>query len=182
MPASRDYEIDDEYPVTVSVSGDLEKSWALHRKTKNIYFMDQSPEFEILISNPTDEYFEATFTFRISYSEAASEEETVQIKRVSFELDPGERHTETFSPEYLLHQGTAGIDVREMRISKIKGGPTIEKKTSQKYHRIYSFMVYDRDYYRVNYVMPRVAQYLAVLLSILIVATAIIQIYSLQLA
>lgn len=37
-------------------------------------------------------------------------------------------------------------------------------------------MIYDRDYYKVNHLLPRYSQYIAAVLSVLIVAVGVIQI------
>jgi len=174
MPASRSYTTN-EIEVEVGVEGDLEDSNSPFSDSKNVYFTDQSPEFEYRLTNHSDYEVDTSLYLTLSYQESADENEVDQSENIDVELSPGEVTTGKFAIDMLSYQGTAAVSVRGTRIYESRG--EVRRQDFDRFIRLYTFMVYDRDYYRVNYLRPRYAQYGAAILSFLIVSLAALQIY-----
>jgi|GEM_PF-1104886 hypothetical protein len=175
MPASRSYTTDDDHPVTIEIEGDLEPSRSPISDSKTVYFTDQSPTFRYTITNGSDEHIATQFRLHLSYQESDRDHEYGQSKTVNFDLDPGESTTGEFSTNMLPYQGTASVGVRTVFVRDNREEISFKKRDG--IYQLYTFMVYDRDYYRVNYLRPRYAQYGAAILSALIVSLAAIQLY-----
>lgn len=175
MPASRearprkssDASVD---MLSVRAEGDLEKS-------RTVYFTDQNPEFKITATNISDHSIGGQILARVEFDESKENygDETAHIR---LGLEPGESTTETLSPDIMSYQGHAAvrIDKATVRESDEEYEYETRKRSGNRRWRIYTFMIYDRDYYRVNYLQPRYSQYAAAILSVLIVAVGIIQI------
>jgi len=173
MPASRTYHSHDKGAISVDITGDLEPS-RIPFRSKTVYFTDQSPTFECTITNHYDKRVDYAVWLYLSYHESENDYEKDQGETIEFDLEPGQSVTKEFSQDMLLHQGTASIVLRKFRI--YKRHDEIQTNRKKDIYKMYTFMVYDRDYYRVNYLRPRYAQYIAAGLSVLIVAVGVIQI------
>ncbi|OYR83677.1 hypothetical protein DJ84_07580 [Halorubrum ezzemoulense] len=161
--------------LSIEAEGDLEGY-------RSVYFTDQSPSFDICVtnvSNKTDDFegsIEGSVRARIEFDEA-DEDFGPDSAAIHIDLEPGESTTGVLEPDIMTYQGHAAIRIDQGRIRESDGDSDYRiRASSNKRSRIYTFMIYDRDYYRVNYLLPRYSQYLAALLSVLIVAVGIIQI------
>lgn len=175
MPASREATLRKSSDASVDMlsvraEGDLE-----NRRT--VYFTDQNPEFKISATNISDSSLSGSVIARVEFDES-EEVFGEEFTRVWLDLEPGESTTEVLSPEIMSYQGHAAVRIDKATFTESNGKYDYETKKSagKSRWRIYTFMVYDRDYYRVNYLQPRYAQYSAAILSVLIVAVGIIQI------
>ncbi|QKY17734.1 hypothetical protein [Halorubrum sp. CBA1229] len=175
MPASRDAKFrktsDSSVDMlSVSAEGDLENC-------RTVYFTDQNPEFEITATNISDSSIGGRILARVEFDES-EEDYGDEVAVVELGLEPGQSTTETLQPEIMSYQGHAAVRVDQATIygSDDDYDYEVRKRSGNRRWRIYTFMVYDRDYYRVNYLQPRYAQYAAAILSVLIVLVGIIQI------
>lgn len=178
MPAQRSYRPKyRENDFSVRVEGDLESSW-YHLGSKSVYFTDQSPEFTVYVKNMGDRPVEGSFQIYITYSESNNDHEELESKWIEIDLDPGEEEEETYHLDMLSYQGSAALSVDTFSIRNQQGEAKqkIDKRSDR--YRIYSFVVYDRDYYNVNYLTPRHMQYASVILALLIVALGVLQLLS----
>lgn len=173
MPAKRAYVADNnsgDDVLKISVqSGDLEK----HR---SVYFTDQSPTFTLQIKNIGDKRIEGSTYARLTFDESPDEYEQYTHQHFEAELDPGESTTAEYSTDMLTYQGNTALTVDRVSVTESDGVYEFSRYSGPRLERIYTFMVYDRDYYKVNYWRPRYAQYLASLLAVLIVFVGGIQI------
>lgn len=175
MPASREVTFRkssdaSEDMLSMSVSGDLERR-------RSVYFTDQDPEFEIEATNISDSSIGGRIIARVEFDES-DDNYGEEHSSINLGLEPGESTTGTLNPDIMSYQGHAAvrIDTAVVRESDDEYDYEMRKRSEDKRVRAYTFMVYDRDYYRVNYQLPRYAQYLAAFLSVLIVGVGIIQI------
>jgi len=175
MPASREAtfrnntDASDDM-LSMSVSGDLERC-------RSVYFTDQDPEFEIKVTNISDGSIGGRIIGRVEFDES-DENYGEEHASISLGLDPRESTTGTLNPDIMSYQGHAAVRIDTAVVRKSDGDYDYEvkKKSGNRRVRAYTFMVYDRDYYRENYLLPRYAQYLAAFLSVLIVGVGAIQI------
>jgi len=175
MPASREVTFRNSTDASddmllMSVSGDLERC-------RSVYFTDQNPEFEIQATNISDGSIGGRIIARVEFDESA-ENYGEEYASISLGLEPGESTTGTLSPDIMSYQGHAAVRIDTAVVRESDGDYDYEtnKRTGNRRKRAYTFMVYDRDYYRVNYLLPRYSQYLAAFLSVLIVGVGVIQI------
>ena len=113
---------------------------------------------------------------RITFEEGGTAAEQWNHTRVSLDLDPGERQQSGLKMDMLPFQGSAAICVNPVIIRESSGVKEISRSRSNLY-RLYTFMVYDRDYYRVNYLWPRRAQYTSATLAVIIILVGLVQIF-----
>ncbi|WP_147464963.1 hypothetical protein [Halococcus sp. IIIV-5B] len=172
MPAKRTYhprQFEDN--LAVSVNGDLERR-------KNVYFTDQSPTFEIVIENTGEVSVEVDTFIRLSFEESRNKSEWTDTVDVNTTVDPGDTETYQMNPEMLPYQGSGAVSLESLSLYQSDSGRIgCRRSSSKRPFRLYTFMVYDRDYYRVEYLRPRLSQYASMVLSILIVALAVIQLW-----
>lgn len=175
MPASREARFRkrsdaDADMLSVNVSGDLEKC-------RSVYFTDQNPEFTIDVENISGYSIGGRILARVEFDES-DENYGDEITKIDLGLAPGERATGKLSPDMMSYQGHAAVRIDSVRVRESDGEYDFETSKRSGNHRVrcYTFMVYDRDYYRVNHLIPRYSQYFAAVLSLLIVATGVIQI------
>ncbi len=175
MPASREVTFrkrsdSSDDMLSMSVSGDLERN-------RSVYFTDQDPEFEIQVTNISDASIGGRIIARVEFDES-DDDYGEEHASITLGLDPGESTTGTLNPDIMSYQGHAAVRIDTAVVHESDGDYDYEvrKKSGNRRVRAYTFMVYDRDYYRVNYLLPRYAQYLAAFLSVLIVGVGVIQI------
>lgn len=175
MPASREARLRKSSDASVDMlsvraEGDLERS-------RSVYFTDQNPEFKIIITNISDSSIGGQILARVEYDESEGNHGG-ETARVRLGLEPGENTTEILSPDIMSYQGHAAVRIDKATVRESDKDYQYEtrRQSGNRRWRIYKFMIYDRDYYRVNYLQPRYAQYVAAILSVLIVAVGIIQI------
>ncbi|QLG62022.1 hypothetical protein [Halorarum salinum] len=171
MPANRPYRTQrhGENVVEFRVNGDLEDK-------RTVYFTDQEPCFQITVENIGDRPVEGKTIARMTYEESSSAYERGEHKTLDIDLAPGEKETLDFQLEMLSYQGSAAVAFDRIRLRDKNDYWEMKKNSGPSLFRAYTFMVYDRDYYKVNYLRPRIAQYVAAGLAILIVAVGVIQI------
>lgn len=175
MPASREATFRkrsdaSEDMLSVSVSGDLERF-------RSVYFTDQNPEFKVHATNISDGSIGGRIIARIEFDESDDDYQP-EYANINLDLEPGESTTGSLKPDIMSYQGHAAVRIDRATVRDSDGDHDYEmrKRSGNRRIRVYTFMVYDRDYYRVNYLLPRYAQYLAALLSVLIVAVGVLQI------
>lgn len=175
MPASREttfhYSADaDKDMLSIKAEGDLERR-------RSVYFTDQSPTFTIHVTNVSDGTISGRVLARVEFDES-DDDYGPEVAKIGVELDPGESASGVLEPDIMSYQGHAAIRIDQgtVRDSDEDTDYRITKRSGNRRDRIYTFMVYDRDYYRVNSLWPRYSQYLAAFLSVLIVLVGIIQI------
>lgn len=142
---------------------------------RSVYFMDQSPEFEVVVENIGEKRIEGATYLRFSFTESNSEPESGTHKRLEIELEAGEKESFSHRIDMLPYQGTAALAIDRPRIRDCDDRFEISRMSSSNLERLYTFMVYDRDYYKMNYLWPRRAQYIAAFLSVLIVLIGVLQ-------
>lgn len=154
----------------VEVSGDLERR-------RSVYFTDQDPEFVIHATNISDSSIGGRIIARVEFDESEDAYDQ-QHASIDLGLDPGESTMGTLDPDIMSYQGHAAVRIDSATARESDGEYDYEmrKRSGNRRVRAYTFMVYDRDYYKVNYLFPRYSQYLAAFLSVLIVSVGIIQI------
>jgi len=175
MPASREVTFRKRSDATkdmvsISVSGDLERN-------RSVYFTDQDPEFDIQVTNISGASIGGRIIARVEFDES-NDDYGGEHASIEVGLNPGETTTGILNPDIMSYQGHAAVRIDTAGVRESDGDYDYEvsKKSGNRRVRAYTFMVYDRDYYRVNYLLPRYAQYLAAFLSVLIVGVGIIQI------
>jgi len=154
----------------ITAEGDLEKR-------RSVYFTDQSPIFTLNAENISDKSIEGRTRVRIVFDESSSSYER-ELEVIDCNLDPGENTNVEFELEMLAYQGNAAIGVERLSATESDGVYDTHTYATDRIERIYTFMVYDRDYYKVGYLRPRYAQYIASGLAVLIVLVGILQIIS----
>jgi len=191
MPGSRTFENE---AVRICVSGDLEN----HR---TVYFTDQSPEFRIFVKNKTDNILLTTVPIVLRHSSAGISKRDKTQHRL--EIGPCEEKVVTYQPTMLGFQGPAVLglygpnplyydpvaaeDASEDVIDSMESiGFEIENKENTvllpkssglaTIDPLYTFMVYDRDFYKVNFIRTRWSQILSAMLAVLIILVGIIQV------
>lgn len=171
MPAQRSYRprgFEDEF--SIQIKGDLESKKHLPG-SKSVYFTDQSPCFTIVAKNTADKTVTGKIAVRISFDQSNDDYEMSESQGYNIEIEPGDKETFRYELDMLSYQGSAAISVDEFRLRN--RDEELEISKSSKAYRIYSFVVYDRDYYKVNYQRPRQSQYLSALLAVLIIAVGV---------
>ncbi|WP_152421931.1 hypothetical protein [Halorubrum saccharovorum] len=169
MPAQREYTVSDDYNDTevlrFSIEGDLER-W------RSVYFTDQSPNFTLTVENLTEKKVDGTNWPRLIFDE--SDDDYDSAEQMNCTLKPRDTTSLEFRHDMLSYQGNAAIGIHPMTASE-KDGRYSLSRDHDRIERLYTFMVYDRDYYKLNYLRPRRAQYAAALLTVLVVVVGVIQ-------
>ena len=169
MPAQRTYVVTDAPNDTdvlrFSVKGDLEQR-------RSVYFTDQSPIFIVTVENLTDKPVDGDNWVRLIFDESDSKHESSE--QINCTLEPDKTAAFAFKQDMLSYQGNAAIGVHTMTASK-DGDHYSTRRKRKHIERLYTFMVYDRDYYKLNYLRPRYAQYLAAFLTVLVVVVGVAQ-------
>ena len=173
MPAKRPYiESDNRGNNILKIrvkSGDLEKR-------RSVYFTDQSPNISIEIENIGEGKIEGSTFARLSFDESPDDHERYTHQELQFTLNPGDSEDFEYSADMLIYQGNTALTVDRVSITGLNGEYEVSRYTGPRLERIYTFMVYDRDYYKVNYWRPRYAQYISAFLAVLIVLVGTVQI------
>lgn len=159
---------DENDVLRVAVESDLERF-------RSVYFMDQSPEFLITVENLSDTELDGNVNIRLIFDESSDKYERWKV--IDCCLNPGEKREYTFTPDILSYQGNAAVGMDTIRIRKRDSKYDITTHGTGM-DRLYTFMVYDREYYKLNYLRPRRAQWLAAALTVLVVLVGVIQILS----
>lgn len=172
MPAKQPYIVTSsgDEVLKITADGDLEKR-------RSVYFTDQSPMFTLKAENISDKSIEGKTRARIIFDESSRAYERGAVG-IDCNLDPGEVTNIEFEREMLEYQGNAAIGVQILGARESDGVYDAYTYSSNETKRIYTFMVYDRDYYKLNYYRPRYAQYIASFLAVLIVLVGVLQIIS----
>ncbi len=169
MPASRSYRPRNYNDLEFRVSGDLK--WY-----RSVYFTDRHSKFTIHIKNNGEKEITGSTFCRLSFINSSRSYEYDETVKIEFDLGPGEYDEKDLDVEMFPYQGSAALSLDTIQLTH-DNGKVRQLRTRDRRYRVYTFMVYDRDYYRINYQLPRWAQYAAMILSVLIVASALIQIY-----
>lgn len=143
---------------------------------QSVYFMDESPTFLLRVKNIGDIPTEGSTWARMNFDDSERDYEDGTHLNLDCALDPGESTDFTYNLDMLSYQGTAAIRIDTVRVRERDNTAELSTLSGSRSRRIYTCMVYDRDYYRVNYLWPRRAQYIAAVLSVLIVLTGILQV------
>ncbi|MGB9963293.1 hypothetical protein ACOZ32_14075 (plasmid) [Halobacterium sp. MBLA0001] len=168
MPAYQTLNHHDEISIEV-VEDDLEPR-------RSVYFTDQSPTFQIKVENTGEKPIQGRTNLRLSFERSPEDYESGTHTPVVVDLEPGETQTIDHELDMLSYQGGAAVVVDKFRIRDRDDHLEINKKSGNRLFRLYTFMVYDREYYRLNYLRPRRAQYLSAILAVLIIAVGVLQI------
>ena len=170
MPAQRSYgpkQFEEDFKIWVE--GDLERR-------KNVYFTDQSPCFRIFVENTGEKPIQIETFSRLSFEESSKSHESEASQRIETVLDPGEREEFRHEVDMLAYQGSAALSIDGISLREYED--RIEtRNTHNRLFRLYTFVVYDRDYYKVNYLRPRWTQYIAMILSVIVVLVGVFQAY-----
>lgn len=136
------------------------------------YFTDEKPSFTFLAENITDKKVYAELILRLQLNKRTQEFVFHE------EIESGETLTEEITTELLTFQDSGYIGLVscsdfEEKEDKIE----IRKNDAVKpaSHPLYTFTVWDREFYKSDYVRPRRAQYISALLSLCIVAVGVMQ-------
>lgn len=170
MPAQRVYTCqngDNEDVLKFEIEGDLEDG-------NTVYFTDQSPSFTVTATNTSDKPIDGHTWVRISFDES-SESYGHENQQLDCTLDSGESNTVQFELDMLSYQGNAAITIDRIGVNERDDEYNLYTHGASSRRRIYTFMIYDRDYYKVNYLYPRYAQYIAAILSVGIIGVGVLQ-------
>jgi len=163
MPAGQTYK---HASLEISVEGDLEDG-------RTVYFTDQSPTFGIKIENNGQNKIYGKIPVSVVFEDAGTQSAGV----ITVDLDPYETTVQPFEVEFLPYQENARIVVdRIVGLPQQAGEAGMMINTSDKTEDLYTFSVWDRDFYKVNYLWPRYAQYASAGLAVLIILVSVIQI------
>lgn len=170
MPGSRVYTFEDKFRVWIT--GDLED-----RRT--VYFTDQFPVFTVHVENLTEH--KLVHDLRIAFSYQRTPDDRHEYERYEPEIAPGATEHIAFKPDMLPYQGPAVIGFWHPGYEEVteedEGGLEVQTAAGQKeLTPLYTFMVYDREFYTVNYFRTRRAQYMSAALAALIIAVGVLQV------
>lgn len=171
MPAQRSYgpkQFEEDFKIWVE--GDLERG-------KNIYFTDQSPCFRVFVENTGEKPIQIETFFRLSFEESPKSHESEANQRIDTVLDPGERDEFRHEIDMLAYQGSAALSINTISLTEDENRVRTRNTHISSLFRLYTFVVYDRDYYKVNYLRPRWTQYIAMVLSVIVVLVGVFQAY-----
>lgn len=183
MPATQPYiyESNDTKYYRLMVEDDLEDAGILRNRKKSVYFTDQEVEFGIIIKNLTnDKTLHVQTRVGVFFQHDLS---VFSQTLVDVILEPGDSKTEMFEVGLLPFQETGIVGVSEaMPSNPNETGEdelTIESLSGTRGLKdtLHTFAVYDRDYYKVNSLYPRWAQYIAALLAVGIIFVGVFQIF-----
>jgi hypothetical protein len=140
-----------------------------------VFFTDESPEFKIKVENLTDRSIQGPLTIFIGYGTGTFEH--TDRERIQVDLDAGETEVFAFGGYLLSYQGN-GI-IAHHPPTNFRGDDEeveIYSKEADKYEPLYSFTIWDRHFYKINYTWPRRAQFASAILAVLIILVGIVQI------
>lgn len=169
MLGSREYTFEDK--LKVWITGDREDR-------RSVYFTDQFPVFDVSVQNLTDRPLE--LDLRITFADQRRPHEQHDYEQFVFDINPNSTETTQFEPDMLAYQGSAVLGIASPEygdVSKAEnGGATIRPWSGfQELTPLYTFMVYDREFYKVNYFRTRWVQYVSALLAVLIIGIGVLQ-------
>jgi len=147
-------------------SGDLEPR-------RSVYFMDQSPTFSVTVTNIGDTDTEGRTNLRLIFDESSRDYER-DSERIDCDLSPGEENTVEFEVDMLSYQGNAALGVDRGSATESDEAWSLHTYSGGRMERIYTFMVYDREYYKLNYLRPRYAQYASAVLTVGIILVSVL--------
>jgi hypothetical protein len=174
MPAKKQMLVADKLKIDIIVENEA-----------SVYFTDDEVRFDLEIQNQTDDRVIGELNWFLGRGNGTIDH--TNNRHRSFGIDVpagGTTRQEGLSTGLLTHQSNALIGVSQPnRIDSSRNGVTelSEPQTAagdMYYQEGYSFTVWDREFYRLNYIYPRRAQYASVTLAVLIVLVGIIQILS----
>lgn len=182
MPALQPYvyEANDTEYFRVTVEDDLEEKRL--KGKKSVYFTDQKVEFEVTTENLASN---TTLKININIGVFFQHDQDVLKQFVIDEtLDPDDSATQTFDVGLLPYQETGHVGVskairstpkevgeNKMEITRLGGSTKL-------WETVHTFSVFDRDFYKVNYLFPRWAQYIAAFLAVGIITVGVLQLLS----
>lgn len=139
-----------------------------------VHFTDELFDFDIVVTNRSDERLTGVIEF-------ASELETTlgmdrdPIRKEAFEIDlaPGEVHREPITGAGLVGGSGTGVIAGVLRpdVTESDHGETVIEP-GDAFLPLASVVFWDRDFYRINFLWPRRAQYLSVVFALVSVALA----------
>ena len=179
MPGSQPYtHIDSQdTPVfTISVDDDLEPR-------RSVYFTDQSPVFDVSITNHTERELKipVRIDLRVEDHNPSQSQETSFEQGYGLFLSADETVVRQYEPGLIPLQGSAVLGVRgpgyrDPELSEDEECWVVEQNAGiSSLSPLHTFMVYDRDFYAVNYLWTRRAQYVSAGLAVLIVLVGVLQ-------
>lgn len=179
MPASQPYvyETNDTEYFQVAIKNDLEEKHV--RGKKSVYFTDQKVEFEVTTENLTSD---TTLDIKINIGIFFQHDQDVFDEFVIDEtVAPDGTVTQTFDVGLLPYQETGIVGIskgitnhptetgeNKLEIERLGGSRKLRET-------LHTFSVFDRDFYRVNYLFPRWAQYIAAFLAVGIITVGVLQ-------
>lgn len=131
---------------------------------KSVYFTNQSPCFTVIIENTSEKIITGTILVYLSFDQSGEPYEKVETRSIDIDLDSGESKEFSYELDMLSYQGSAAISIDTFRLRDKSGELKIDTMKSR--YRMYTFVVYDREYYKVNYLTPRRSQYLSAIFLI----------------
>lgn len=167
MPASR--------------SVDVFKGLIVEIEPKNeeqeVYFTDESPEFKMVVQNPTKYNFESGSAIRWVIAIGSGMPSPVYNEVQSIEVPPGEEREYEIGGELLAFEGHGVVGVSAGG-AKGRGEPDYElrDRKARSYEAAYTFSVWDRSQYESLHERPRDLQKASIALSVAIVVFTIVQI------
>lgn len=170
MPAQQTYNKEDGLEIRV-IDDDLERR-------RSVYFTNQSPSFNIRIKNTSDKRIEGDTYTRLSFERSPDDFEDGTHHRIEFDLNPGEKQDFEHKLDMLSYQGGAALTVDEVHARDRDDHIEVNTRAGTRLFRLYTFMIYDREYYKLNYLRPRRAQYISAILAVLIILVGVIQIWA----
>lgn len=147
---------------------------------RDIYFTDQRPRFTYVIENVSEKPVRGQISWFIG--RGTGKIEHVQDGRENVDIDPGETHEIEVQSQLLSFQCSGVVGVRsstsnesddEIELNRPAG--LSENVRSQNLIPLYSFTIWDEEFYSANYRWPRRAQYVSAVLAVLIVLVGTMQ-------
>ncbi len=175
MPANRQIDVRDNNEVYLEITIDV-------KNDKEVYFTDEEVCFEIKIENVSDRRVKGKLGWFLGRGSGTIDHANNRDNDLQIDLDPGEIHKESLSTGYLTHQSNAliGVNMPGDVDRSIDGVIEISEPQTDAgnmyYQEGFSFTVWDREFYKVNYRRPRRAQYASVALAVLIILVGVLQV------
>jgi len=157
--------------VTAEEEKVLRVTAGVEEEPTEVFYTDENPTFKLKISNLTDTPVEGTFPWHLDIGNGK-----MRIsKNAEVRIDGNSEEIRSLTPSLLAVQdsGYIAAELPYEQSIEVENG-VIKLSTAAGETPLYTFSVWDRDFYRANYVWPRRSQIASVVLAVLIVLVGVI--------
>ena len=148
-----------------------------------VYFTDESPEFDLVLSNETDRHVTTHEDEGIYWVLAIGPgiPEAYKWRSEKVDIEPHGEQRIRIGGELLAHEGNASIAINQN--VTLRGGKDhepiildVSRFHKENLRNLYTFTIWDRTHYESIHEQPKRLQKWVVVLSVLVVLLAVIQI------